>query len=261
MSLPTGLKPAQDLQDGFRVAVPEEWHQGRTVYGGLSAALALEAARRAAGDGLPPLRSAVVSFVGPLSGTVEVRGRLLRRGKNATWTSAEVTREGECGLQASFVFMGPVKSILNLNDRPVPVGLVPLGEAIVRGIHPLMPVFLHNFFEFRYALPRAPEKQPEACAWVRLLDRAGLDPISEIILVADALPPAAMPLLNLGTPVSSMTWQVNLLTAAPATTDGWWLLRSRGDYSEDGCSSQSMDIWNTDGVPIASGMQSIALFG
>ncbi len=216
---------------------------------------------QAGGAGLPPLRSAAVSFVGPLYGQVEVQARVLRRGKNATWISGEVWREGECGLQAGFVFMGPVAGSLRLNDRPVPAGLIPVEQARSRTSHPLMPVFLRNYFEFRFALPKSEAALPEVCAWVRLKDRAGLDAMSELLLIADALPPGVMPLVQPGSPVSSMTWQINLLTAAPATQDGWWLLRSRGDYAENGCSSQIMDVWNADGEPVASGMQSIAVFG
>lgn len=68
-------------------------------------------------------------------------------------------------------------------------------------------------------------------------------------------------MLHAGVPVSTMHWQVNLLTAAPATRDGWWLLRSTGDYADHGCSSQRMGLWNSDGQPALAGMQSIALFG
>ncbi len=261
MILPAGLTITESRPDGFRIAIPEEWHQGRTAYGGLSSTLALAAARTVAGEGLPPLRSAAVSFVGPLYGEVEARGRLLRQGKNATWASAEVTRDGECGLLASFAFMGPVASTLHLNERALPAGLVPVAEARPRPFHPLMPVFLREYFETRFALPPAASRQPEICAWFRLKDRTGLDPMSELLLVADALPPGVMPLLNPGTPLSSMTWQVNLLTAAPATQDGWWLLRSRGEYAENGCSSQTMDVWNVMGEPVATGMQAIAVFG
>jgi acyl-CoA thioesterase len=261
MRVPAGLAVTESLPDGFRLAIPEDWHQGRTAYGGLSTALALTAAVKAGGVGLPPLRSATVNFVGPLYGQVEVRARVLRRGKNATWISAELLREGECSLQAGFVFMGPIATTLHFNDRPVPAGLIAVDEATPRGPHPLMPVFLRNYFDFRFALPRSDAKQPETCAWVRLKDRTGLDAMSEILLIADALPAGVMPLVSPGTPISSMTWQVNLLTAAPRTQDGWWLLRSRGDYAENGCSSQIMDIWNTAGEPIASGMQAVALFG
>ena len=47
--------------------------------------------------GWPQLRSAQISFVAPLTGPIEARARVLRRGKNATWISAELTTEaGGC---------------------------------------------------------------------------------------------------------------------------------------------------------------------
>jgi acyl-CoA thioesterase len=254
------LDRAEARGGGLALAVPETWHQGRTAYGGFSSALALAAAMRAVGGELPPLRSAQVSMIAPVFGEVEVSARLLRRGRNAVWMAAEIRREGEVAFTASFVFMGPVDSALHLNDRPAPDGLIPLDEA--RGfVNARGPAFLRNHFDVRFALPRPEEKRPEMCWWVRARERAQLDPMVELLLCADALPPGVMSLLTPATPVSTMQWQVNLLTPAPATRDGWWLLRSVGDYAEQGCSSQRMAIWNADGAPMLAGMQSVALFG
>ena len=47
---------------GTPVPVPETWPQGRTAYGGLTAALSVVAARQAVGDDAPPLRSAHFAF-------------------------------------------------------------------------------------------------------------------------------------------------------------------------------------------------------
>lgn len=253
------LAAAEPRSGGFAVAIPEDWHQGRTAYGGFSAALALTAAQ-AAGGQMPPLRSAQVSFVGPLYGPVEVRARVLRQGRNATWVDVEITREGEVGLVASFVFMGPVESALHLNDRPAPAGLIAPADAQDFAMRH-SPEFLRHHFDVRFALPRSAEKRPELCWWVRLKESAGLDAMTGLLLIADALPPGVLPLLAPRTPVSSMTWQANLLTPAPATRDGWWLLRSTGDYAEQGCSSQRMEIWNAAGEPIMMGIQSVAIFG
>ncbi len=232
--------------------------QGRTSYGGLSAALALEAARRLADD-LPPLRSAQIAFVGPLAGKVEVRTRMLRRGRNASWVSAEVTSEAGVGLVATFVFMGPVESSVHLHDVPPPAGLIAVDETtpLPEGVGP----GFTRHFERRFAVPRIVEKLPELQWWMRLKDRSGLDPMVELMMCGDGLPPGVMPLLTRTTAVSSMTWQINLLTAAPVTRDGWWLLRAAGNYAEAGCSSQDMAMWNADGVAITTGMQSIAIFG
>ena len=83
----------------------------------------------------------------------------------------------------------------------------------------------------------------------------------ELLLCADATPPGVMPLLSPATPVSTMHWQVNMLSPAPQTQDGWWLLRARGDYAERGSSSQDEAIWTHAGEPVLAGIQSIALFG
>ena len=261
MSFAALIAGAEPRDGGFALSIPQEWHQGRTAYGGLSGALALEAARRVGGEGLPPLRSAVVSFVGPVYGAVLVQARVLRRGKNATWIAAEITREGDVVLTATLVFMGPVSSTVQLNDCPQPADLIAPEQAKTYINHPLMPTFIANHFEVAFALPRSEEKRPELCWWVRLKDRSLIDPMSELLLIADSLPPGVLPLMSPGTPVSSMTWQINLLTPAPVTRDGWWLARSSGDYAESGCSSQTMRIWNRDGAPVTSGMQAIALFG
>ncbi|QGN53720.1 thioesterase family protein [Novosphingobium sp. Gsoil 351] len=258
MSLPAILAAARPAADGFTATIPADWMQGRTSYGGLSAALALEAARRLADD-LPPLRSATVNFVGPLAGEVTVRARILRRGRNATWASAEVASEAGVGLTATFVFMGSVESSLHLHDVPPPAGWIAPDQA-----KPLPgnmgPSFIDNF-DRRFALPRQSEPLPEICWWIRLKDRAALDPMVALMLCADGLPPAVIPLIGTRVAISSMTWILNLLTPAPVSRDDWWMIRAAGNYAENGCSSQDMTIWNSDGQAITAGMQSIAVFG
>ncbi|MFC0588985.1 acyl-CoA thioesterase [Novosphingobium aquiterrae] len=258
MSLPRALAALRPTADGFAAAIPEDWMQGRTAYGGFSAALALHAAQRLADD-LPPLRSAQVSFVGPLAGEVSVSARILRRGRNASWISAQVVSEAGVGLTATFVFMGAVEhSPLHLHDVPLPRDLIPLDQAVPLPLR-AGPSFAPNF-DRRFALPQSEGKEPVICWWERLRDAEGLDPMVALILLADALPPGVMPLTG-PVPISSMTWLVNLLTPQPETDDGWFLLRAAGNYAEKGCSSQDMAIWNTRGEAVAVGMQSIALFG
>ena len=179
MSLPQTLAAARPIDGGFAVTVPTDWMQGRTSYGGFSAALALVAAQRLADD-LPPLRSATVNFVGPLAGEVEVRAKVLRRGRNASWISAEVANEAGVGLTATFVFIGPVEaSSLHLHEVPLPDHAVPLDQAI-----PLPeragPSFAPNF-ERRFAQPRSDAKVPEILWWERLKNVEGLDPMVQAI--------------------------------------------------------------------------------
>jgi acyl-coenzyme A thioesterase PaaI-like protein len=238
MSLAQLLAAAEPLAQGFRLAIPESWHQGRTAYGGLTAALALHAARQVGGSDLPPLRSAQVSFVGPVYGAVEARARVLRRGRNAVWIAAELLRGGDVGTAATFVFMAPVENQLHLKySRDIP-GLIPLDDAPVREPPP-GPARLLQHMDVRFAQPRGLEARPEICWWLRAKERDGLDLAMQVLLCADAPPPGVFAVLPRPVPpISSMTWLLNLLTPALETRDGWWLMRA-----------------------VALAMQSVAIFG
>lgn len=261
MSFARILADARPLYEttGFAVTVPEEWQQGRTAYGGMSAALALEAAKRLGHD-LPPLRSAQIAFVGPVSGEVRVLPRLLRRGRNATWIAVEIVGEGGVGLVGTFVFMQALPSTAKVQAPAPPVELIrPDDAVIVSGEQ--RPAFLCHNFETRFALPPAKAKVADVCWWVRLLDRTQLSVDTEIMLVGDGLPPAVVPVMEQRGPVSSMTWQNNLFEADHTSSkDGWWLLRSIADRAEAGSSSQTMMLWAEDGTACAAGTQSVAVF-
>ena len=246
----------QPVEGGWHGTIPDNWLQGRTAYGGLSAALALWAAQQSDED-LPPLRSALVAFIGPLSGDIVIRANRLRRGRNAAFVQADVESEAGLGLRATFVFMGPVESkvdhrVGSAPDFPVPAP----GDTTFKGQSAV--AFSQNF----ELLDRrdATVGPAEWLRWVRLNEREGLDPMVELVAVADCLPPAALKLVGGPAPVSSMTWQLNLLGPTPCTTDGWWLLRADTGYAQAGSSSQTMAIWNADGLPIADQMQSVAIF-
>ena len=258
--LPALIASLEPVEGGWRGHIPDNWLQGRTAYGGLSTALALHAAK-ASDDDLPPLRSAQVSFIGPLSGDVTVRAARLRRGRNAAFIQADVEGEAGLGLRAVFVFMRDQASAIDHAAattpdfaRPGPDDRVFSGTPGGPG-----PGFLSNFeFVDRREEGRDPA---EWLRWIRLKDRDGLDPEVEVAAVADCLPPAAMRLMRQFVPLSSMTWLLNLLGPAPRTEDGWWLLRAQTDYARAGSSSQAMGIWSADGAPVAQQMQSVAIFG
>ncbi len=254
----TTLKQAIDslvpIDGGWRGIVPDSWLQGRTAYGGFSAALALHVAQQS--DDLPPLRSAQVAFIGPLSGAIVLRASRLRRGRNAAFVQVDIESDAGLGLRATFVFMGPIASTLDHRAGTPPKFPVPAPETTTYRGHPLV-AFSQNFD----MLDARERPASEWLRWVRLAERDGLDPMVELLCVADCLPPVALKLIGAVAPVSSMTWLLNVLTPQPATHDGWWLLRATTDHAQGGSSSQQMAIWNADGTPVGEQMQSIAVFG
>ena len=245
--------------DRYLAEVPNEWTQGRTSFGGYSAAMAYEVARRFGGE-LPPLRSAQIAFVGPLFGEVELTARVLRKGRNATWIAVEITSEKGVGLSATFVFMQALDSRYDFDRVAAPADMVPLDKARDLPDSPMRPQFTRNL-DMKFARPKPGEPQAELCWYVRLKERVGLDPMTELLLIADSLPPGVLGLGPIAAPMSSMTWQINLLTDKPATDDGWFMLESRAEHARDGSSHQAMGVWDASGRPLAAQTQSFALFG
>lgn len=249
------LASAQPTETGFTVTLPADWMQGRTAYGGISSAIALHAAQSCEPD-LPPLRSAQVSFIGPLAGDLTVTATKLRRGRNAAFIQSDIVSEAGLGYRATFVFMADQPSKVDF-DRRVPVDRAP--PAADAKLYTGPDEFFTGNFNFLDLKDGVGEG--ELLRWARLRVPDALDPMVHVMAVADGLPPAVMRLFGDGfAPVSSLTWIVNLLTPMPATRDGWWLLSARSSYARNGCSSQDMSIWNADGELIATGMQSVAIF-
>ncbi len=248
-------------EDQFAIELPSDWLQGRTAYGGLSAALCLEATLRTFPN-LPPLRSAQFAFVGPATGALKVSSSMLRRGKSTAFTSADL--KGEVGLaaRATFCFGAERSPSLNYTALPRPVG-TSLEACADYYDWPIKPNFMDHF-EGRLvagARPRTPGVTPEMLVWLRHRDDGIGSGIVGLLAMADALPPASTILFREPAPISTMTWSIEMLDAAPASANGWWLVRCVTETARQGYSAQNTSIWNSDGEPILVARQTIAIFG
>ncbi|MDP5278341.1 thioesterase family protein [Sphingomonas sp. DG1-23] len=250
------LAAATRDESGFSTKIPANWMQGRTAFGGLSAALALQAALDLEPD-LPPLRSAQIAFIGPLAGEVTVSAAKLRRGRNAAFLQSDVGSGAGLGLRATFVFMAELASTVE-HDQARRAPIVPPAPDAELYTGP------ESFFtgNFNFWDSKRDLGPTEWLRWARLRARGGLHPMVELMAIGDALPPGAFKLAaERQTPLSSLNWQINLLTPQPATTDGWWLLHAEADIARHGYSSQRMTVWNAAGEPVAEAMQGVAIFG
>lgn len=223
--------------------------QGRTAYGGASSALAL-AATEAAFPHLPSLRSAQIAFVGPLGGELTIRPILLRQGRSASFVLADVFNGDQLGLSALFLFAGERESALDipsLNQTPPPRG---------EQLHAPPQIAFTRNFEVR----DGGQIERGFIRWARILGENGLSPAVELIAIADILPPAALVVAPRSGPISSITWQLNLVRSAPATSDGWWLTRCEADQASNGLSAQAMAVYDADGNLVATASQTIGLY-
>ncbi len=259
------LTPFSDLtqisqqDDHFTTHVSDDWLQGRSTFGGLSAALCLQTALQAFPD-LLPLRSAQVTFIGPAAGKIDLHAKILRQGRNVTYVEVNMNSERGLATKCVFCFGLHRDSIIQRDTFEAPPAQSPEEYSSLfpegRG-----PVFTQHLEQRLVSgeMPVSNSGTADNVAWVRLKDWKASSEIISLMAVADGLPPAEMSSFAMPAPISTMTWMINFV-APPKTQNGWWLLRTNASHTENGYSSQSMQGWNSDGRIVFDAVQLVALF-
>jgi len=242
--------------------IPESWMQGRTTYGGLTAALSLQAALGMVDD--IPIRSAQVAFVGPVGGDIRIKPKLLRRGKNTAYVSVDVVAGDDITAQSIFAFGKAKESSVHFDDMPMPSAPAPKEiESFFDADRP-RPGFTQNF-DMLLALGARPisgSDERSIGLWMRHLDPDAPQDATAVLAIGDAPPPAVMSVFKQPIRISSMTWMAEFMTDTITTDpDGWFFAQHTAQLAKDGYSSQSMRLWNRSGEPILVGRQTIAVFG
>ena len=246
--------------DGWAFDAPPSWSQGRTLYGGMTAALCWAAAARSFAD-LPPLRSAQFSFVGPAGGRLRFVTQLLRRGRSATILSVDaLATSGEVAARALLTCGSARDSRVEHNRAAAPPVPAPADCPTLFPAPEAGPTFARNF-ELRLAGGNAPFAggDPEFTVWTRLTRPDGADPLTALLALADALPPAAMVGFPAFGVISTMTWTVEL-DRQPTQANGWFLQQSVSESTVDGYSRQAMALWDETGRRILVARQTVAIF-
>lgn len=253
------LQRAKPSNGCIRYVISDNWLQGRTTYGGMSAALCLHTVLKQQ-DALPPLRSAQINFVGPANAELSATSRVLRRGKSVSFVEAELAGEKGLSTHAVFCFGATRESRLSEDFEPI---------ADLRERHQCddfhdrkrQPPFTAEF-ESLLAEGDPPVSGSNKHAiklWIRHRDTSA-EGLVALLGLADMPPPAVLAMFESFAPVSSMNWSLNFLAEDFATEDRWFLLESRAENARDGYSSQDMRIWNSEGRLVVTARQSVAIF-
>ena len=245
----------------WTVTVNDDWLQGRTIYGGLAGAFCLEATLRQLAD-LPPLRSAQFAFIGPATGGLRVTPTVLRRGKSTVFVAVDLHGDDGLATRATFCFGAARASKLGFDRLSRKLPNTPEAcPSFFENAPPTLRFLAH--IEGRLAggnLPFSGSREPTSSIWLRHRDPALTPSLVSLLALADAPPPAILTTVTVPGPISTMTWEVDMLTDRIATRDGWWLVETTSDTAADGYSSQTMTVWNTDGRPVMANRQNVAAF-
>jgi hypothetical protein len=245
---------------GIAVDVPDDWLQGRTVFGGLQAAIALRAMRALVADA--PLRTIQATFFAPVpAGTVHARARILRSGKNATHVEATLV-DGDATLALLVGVFGASResTVTFMPQQPPLQSTRAFDFAFIPGI---TPSFTRHFGVrwLRGQPPYTGDTQTSHVLEVSLRD-AGPATEAHVLAIADFIPPIPLSMLKKPAPGATMTWMLEMLADR---VDHLPLERWRVDatlaFARDGYIGQSVMLWGPGGETVAMSRQSMVVFG
>jgi acyl-CoA thioesterase len=253
------LQRARPGSGELEVDVPKDWLQGRSIFGGLQAALALAAIRSLVPE--RPLRSLQTNFIAPLAGQVRAQATVLRSGKNTTQVEAKLYDENALTTQVMAVFGATRASEIAVEmPPPEPGGSPPIVFPTVPGVT----AAFAQHFGMRLTRGHLPFSGIETTEAVYQLDLHDQGPTTEshIVAFADVVPPLGMSSLRTPTFGSTLSWMLELLaTPSPDLPLDNWTLESSLLSAEGGYSSQRNTLYSPHGEAMAIGHQCMLVFG
>jgi acyl-CoA thioesterase len=263
-------------------SLSEDWYQGRTIFGGLVAAVLARAAEDAVGDPVRQPRSLTVQFSAPVShGEASAVAEVVRAGKYVSQIRGAVEQGGK-PVALMLATFGAARAAPITWPRPgdgsrvaddaMPQVPPPNELASFEG-GASAPRFTRHF-DLRFAIGSPPFRgapRPEVGGWCRLRSAAPTDLVT-ICALLDVWPPPALSMLTAPTPGATMDLTYHLLAPLPlapassepttesARHEGWFLFRYRAPTIGDGYSEQFGEMWASDGRLVGRVRQMAAVF-
>jgi acyl-CoA thioesterase len=247
--------------DAHSVELTEDWSQGRSIFGGLQAAVGLAAMRRRVAPELA-LRALQTTFVAPIApGWVTIDARVLRAGRNVVHVEGRLRQGGETACLVVGVFGKSRPSVVRRDlARPD----VSDEAAFVAPFFPgLSPNFIQHF-ETRWlkgGMPFTGSKEPRIVVELGVRDR-GAATEALMVAFADVIPPIALSMLETRAAGSSVAWLFEMLNpdVAGLPLHGY-RFDAELESARDGYTTQSGVLFGPDGTAIAQSRQSMVVFG
>lgn len=253
------LKESRASDGGFTLEAPDDWMQGRSVYGGLQAALAI-ALMESLEPGRP-LRCLQTNFIGPLAGPIRGEARILRSGKNAMQMEARLFGGDTLATQCLAIFGRGLESIVSVSAPQPELDSGPTQT------FPFVPGVTPNFtqhFGMRLLsgnLPFSGKESLQSAYELDLLDDAPITKL-QVAALADVVPPLGLSFLSTPTFGSTMSWMLEFLAEPEAgLSPKEWRLDSRLVSAEGGYTNQDNVLWSPRGQAMALSRQCMLVFG
>jgi acyl-CoA thioesterase len=247
--------------------IDSSWGQGRTLFGGLSSAIALKKAESLLPDNRP-LRSLAVNFSGQcLADTpISLSEQVLSNGKSISQINTQVIQNERIVTQVCACFGIERESEIDIS---APIKELPvLGENqrfnYVKG---LTPEFVKHF-EFEYCkgqFPFSNSPKNELAGWMRFKESGDTFSDSHLIALIDAWPPTVLQKLKSLAPCASVSWNIEIVQPLSQLktrldSDTWLYYEAVIKQAHHGYAHTEASIYSPDGTLLALSRQLIAVY-
>lgn len=249
------------------ITIPAGWGQGRAVFGGLIGGLMVAHAQNLLNDEHKTLRSAFISFIGPVNaGAATLNARILREGKSVTSIQVQLTQDGQVQSMLVASFGSARDSIIAVaGEHTAPMFKAPEQCQPLPFIPGITPEFFQHFDAVWATgqLPFTAAKQPDFGGWFRLKASEQISTITlpHLLVLGDMWPPAVLPMYNRVAPASSLSWNLDLIQLPQDIAgDAWFQYDVKTEFAANGYGYTQAKIWNDAGQLIALSRQTVTVF-
>ncbi|MFY9178838.1 MAG: thioesterase family protein [Venatoribacter sp.] len=243
------------------------WGQGRTTFGGLSAALLLHKIQPQLSDD-DVLRSLSVNFCGPLMTETEceLSTQELRSGKSVSHFQGQVTQEQKLVTQATACFSKNRESSIVVTPETKSLGEAGEGKRLpyIKG---LTPEFTQHI-DFAYnagGFPFTNSKDNFLHGWMRFKELTGEFTNAHLVALIDAWPPTTTLKLKGPAPSATVTWSLQIVQpitelTEPLSADTWLWYEAEITQAGNGYGHTQAKIYAPNGVLLAISSQLVVAY-
>lgn len=243
--------------------IPSEWSQGRTVFGGLSAAL-LFAVTESKVTPERLVRSFHCNFIAPFFVEHEytIKVVLLREGKNVSVLQGSIIQNNIICVQTQTVFGAKRQSMLAVKNTEVHNLELPKEPSLLVQTPKLTPKALQHFeMAIVDGIPFTGSTETTVSGWMRFKKSPESLGCAHLIALIDAWPPTLLQQLQIPAPASSMTWTINFIQPLPTlSSKEWFAYQAKTREFSDGYGVSDANIWDEKGKLLATSNQIFTLF-
>lgn len=264
MSIESLFTEFEQTKPEYHVTIDKTWGQGRTLYGGVSAALTYQAAENLIEDNRG-VRSFHCNFIGPINPgeQIEVTAEILRTGKNVTQILAKASQNGRICTMSQICFGVKRASKLDSHALDKHNMTPPKKGKFIPKIPKLVPDFIQYF---DMALDKGSfgiGKSDEAVlhGWNRFKKSPEKMTIAYLIALMDAWPPTMFQLMRLPAPASTMSWDIEFIQPdLSLRSDQWFASETQARHIKDGYGHEEAKFWDQNGNLLALSRQVVTVF-